>query len=190
MKTTAELIFSMPWEDHSLHYAVISEISKGSFVATYLNIKPTFNPTLGFWTTPYVAPRSKSIKAEMTSDCDVTIVTYEQWLEAQKPAPQRPRVGETWMTSNGPIKIVHIKHGDVISWRCCGEHESGGLCIYGLEELKSLPPEVMFTKAILSKLEEEPVDTQSLLIDVAQLILAGKLDAELAALGYTKIKQQ
>lgn len=196
MKTTAQLINSLLWPDEKYQYAVVNTRPDGSFLIVYSDEKPSFHSVFHFWvSSPPV--KTTAMNGEETTDWKSAVITYEQWKAATAASPEEeprlPQVGETWMTSNGPVEIVYVKkvrQNDSNHWRCCAEHKLGALNIYGLEELKPMPAEVMFTKAALSKLEEEPVDMQALLVDVAQLIIAGQLDAELAALGYTKTNQQ
>lgn len=195
LPTAREIILSVPRWPEGKNYAVLSRVSTGVYGVCFCIHKPVFasTDTTGanqdrwmYQDPPYYYGSTR--KGDGWQD---TIVTYKEWLAGQPPAQPLPQVGETWMTSNGPVEIVYVKkvrQNDPNHWRCCAEHKLGALNIYGLEELKPMPPEVMFTNAALSKLEEEPVDMQALLVDVAQLISAGQLDAELAALGYVPAK--
>ena len=122
-----------------------------------------------------------------------TIVTYEEWLSAQPPAQRIPQVGETWMTSNGQVKIVYASRtlpNDPEFQHFCGESPGGSLDIYLLEELKPfLSPSHLFAEAALKLIDEHITPSYSF-HRLAGEISAGKLDAELAALGYTKTNQQ
>lgn len=133
------------------------------------------------------------MNGEETTDWKSAIVTYEEWISAQPPAQRIPQVGETWMSSGGQVKIVRVHNravGSALRWHCCAEYADGMLDIFNLEELKPMPtPRELFVNSVMEKIEEH-IEPAATILDIAILISVGKLDAELAALGYTKTNQQ
>ena len=200
MKTTAQLINSLLWPDEKYQYAVVNTRPDGSFLIVYSDTKPSFHSMFQFWiiNTPV---KTTVMNGEETTDWKSAIVTQEQWLAeqpaneqwlaAQPPAQQIPQVGETWMTSNGQVKIVYASRtlpNDPEFQHFCGESPGGSLDIYLLEELKPfLSPSHLFAEAALKLIDEHITPSYSF-HRLAGEISAGQLDAELAALGYVPAK--
>jgi len=191
LPTAAEVILKLPKWPENTKYAVVSHSGTGVWQALFSAQLPRFQSNVGgnFKINDWLFndPNTYAYKARPCSGWQRTIVEYSAWLAAQPPAQPFPQVGETWQTSRGPVTIVYIKPGDEDSWRCCAQRLSdGSLQIYSPEELSPMATAVDdFLDTVLQNIDEhiQPEDT---ILAVARLIMAGKLDAELAAMGYVK----
>lgn len=184
MKTTDQLINSLPWPDGKYRYAVVNVNPDNSFRIVYFDTEPHFHSAFHFWIHQNGA-RILAINAEKTTDWKSAIITHKQWLAAQPPAIQFPQVGETWMTSTGPVVIRHVENTEA-SWECCAVNSDGELRLCSLEQLKKMPSHTaMFVHSAMQIIDEHITPEDDLRL-VAEAIVAGKLDAELAAMGYVK----
>lgn len=186
MKTTAQLINSLPWPEGNYHFAVVNTRPDSSFLIVYSEIEPQFHSLFHFWTGKN-GDKTTVLKGEETTDWKSAIITHKQWIAAQPPALQFPQVGETWMTSTGPVVIRHVENTES-SWECCVVNSDGELRLCSLEQLKKMPSHTaMFVHSAMQIIDEHITPEDDLRL-VAEAIVAGKLDAELAAMGYVPAK--